>query len=507
LCTSEFTMWDDSWTVAQNPHLAEPIGKALAYYWNPANPQFGLFIPVTDTVWRLIAAGARVTTGPGVSILNPWIFHGANLLLHLITVVLVWKIICRFVANDWAAAAGTAVFAIHPVQVEAVAWVSGLKDVLCGLWTMAAILLYLDAQQGPDDSGVDLLIAWTAPLVCFVLAILSKPGAMSVPLSLTAIEILVPGPARRGTGAKIGRLAPYYLIAIVIAIYSHALQAGPDLPNPPLWARPLIVCDALTFYAKKLVWPSNLTIDYDRTPDHVLAGYAVWFCWVLPAAVAAFCWRNRHRRPAAVLAVCFFVFGCLPNLGWTRFLFQYYSTVADHYLYPSMLGVGLGFALLLQWAADSGAAPRRVAVAVAAALLAACAVVSFRQAGVWADDAALFGHAMAVNPNNFLAQNNFGVVVEQAGDPAGARALFRRSIELRPTHFNAWRNLAIVEAKLNRHAEAIADIRKAMELELRYPPESRMTSQDQELLDRELAKQKPAMPATTQGAATTKNAG
>jgi hypothetical protein len=528
LCTYEFTMWDDTWTVAQNPYLIKPIATALAYFWNPAHPQFGLFIPVTETAWRFIAAGARVSTGPAIAFLNPWVFHGANLAVHLITVVLVWKIIGRFVASAWVAAAGAAVFAIHPLQVEAVAWVSGLKDVLSGMWTMAAILLYLSVgEDGADQSGTESAIAWWGSLLCFVLAVLSKPSAMTVPLSLTAIEVLVPA----GGASKVNklwslirRLAPFYLIAIVVAVYAHFLQSGPDLPNPPLWARPLIACDALTFYARKLVWPANLTIDYDRTPNHVLGEMGAWLGWILPAAVAIWCWLNRRQRPVAVLAVCFFVFGCLPNLGWTRFMFQYYSTVADHYLYPSMLGAALAFALLLQWAIGPSPEPspsptpgqaqeqhRAQLAAVATVLvLGSWAMISFRQAGFWADDTALFEHALAINSNNFLAQNNFGVVLmEQQKDVLGAMPHFRRSIELRPTHFNSWRNLAIAEAKLNRHADAIADIRRAMELELKYPADLRPTSQDQQLLDRELAKLKePAtMTAATTREAATKSAG
>jgi tetratricopeptide (TPR) repeat protein len=242
-----------------------------------------------------------------------------------------------------------------------------------------------------------------------------------------------------------------------------------------------------------------------------------WLGLMLPAVVAVWCWMNRQRRPVAVLAVCFFVFGCLPNLGWTRFMFQYYSTVADHYLYPSMLGVALAFALLVQWAIGPLSEPslsplpgvpqqgKRAQLATVATVLvlSSWGMISFRQAGFWADDTALFEHAMAINSNNFLAQNNYGVVLmQQENDPLSAMPHFRRSIELRPTHFNAWRNLAIAEAKLNRPADAIADIRRAMELELKYPADLRPTAQDQQFLDQELAKLNKPTPATTRATTT-----
>jgi protein O-mannosyl-transferase len=507
LCAAEFTIWDDTYNIPENNGLKLPIDQALAYYWNPGNPQHGLYVPMTYTAWRLIATIAHVNPVGNSPTLNPWIYHAANLALHLIATVLVYRILLRLLRIPWPAAAGAAVFALHPVQVEAVAWISGLKDVMAGMWTMAAILLYLRAGQ--DESGRSNKSYWLS-VTCFVLAVLSKPSVMAMPLALAAVEglgIVYDSKPRRDWLASASRLTPFFILAVVTAANAWRLQGDAALPWTPLWARPLIAGDSLAFYLGRLVWPVGLTVDYDRMPAHVMDGVGLWVNWLLPVILGCYCWICRRRMPALSLAFCFFVAGCLPNLGWTRFLFQYYSTVADHYLYPAMLGPALAVA----WGLSRCARPRSLRAAsamVATFAIGACALLSFRQTAVWQDDFTLFGHALDVNGDCFLANNDYGVALQHAHRQSEALAYFVRSAELNGEHYTAYSNMAITLANLRQYPAAILALHHSLSIQARLsrlankepdqgPYWQRDTKLLQDLLPYVLAATRPTTRAAT----------
>ena len=144
----EFLTWDDDINVYQNPLLNPPAPAGLAHFWT--GPHQNLYVPLTYTVWMGLAWFSRLPDGG----LHPGLFHGANLTLHVAAVLVVFALLRLLVREDWAAGAGALLFAVHPVQVEPVAWVTGLKDVLGGLLLLTAVWLYLRANaQGMGDGG------------------------------------------------------------------------------------------------------------------------------------------------------------------------------------------------------------------------------------------------------------------------------------------------------------------------------------------------------------------
>src|ERR1700733_6640765 len=141
LARNEFVSWDDSFNIYHNPHFNPPTLAGVAAYW--AHPAYGLYIPLTYTLWGLLAMVAQVPPdAQGVS-LNPWIFHLASIALHVLSVLVVFEILQLLIRNRVAACIGAMLFAIHPVQVEAVAWAAGMKDVLSGLLALVAIWQHL----------------------------------------------------------------------------------------------------------------------------------------------------------------------------------------------------------------------------------------------------------------------------------------------------------------------------------------------------------------------------
>lgn len=152
VCGSEFVAWDDNLNVSKNPSFNPPTIETVAEYWK--GPYLDLYIPVTYTIWGLLAAVAQVSVPDAMGIrLNPYVFHTANLLVHLTAVLAAYALLRRLIGRQWPALAGAMLFAIHPLQVEPVAWVTGLKDVLSGMLTIAALWQYVCYADERERSG------------------------------------------------------------------------------------------------------------------------------------------------------------------------------------------------------------------------------------------------------------------------------------------------------------------------------------------------------------------
>ncbi|HEY7088013.1 MAG TPA: tetratricopeptide repeat protein, partial [Tepidisphaeraceae bacterium] len=325
--------------------------------------------------------------------------------------------------NDWPAVVGAMLFAIHPVQVQAVAWVSGLKDVLSGFLALVAVWQYF---VGTRRSYVIATIAMFA-------ATLAKPSAMVTPLIVLIIDVLV---MKRPLRSSLRSLWIWFALALPAAILTKLAQPPTGVPAAPLWARPLVAMDSLTFYIGKLLLPVGLTVDYGRTPMRVFHGPLFYLSWLVPLIIFGVCMLSR-RRPMQYLAACaIFVAGVLPVLGFTPFQYQKISGVADHYIYLSMLGPALAIALFV---ADH---PTRLVVVAAGILLGMLAVLTVRQTGFWHDDAALFAHNIAINPASGLAHLNLGAALERGGDLDGAEREYREALRIDPNDADATANLS-----------------------------------------------------------------
>jgi hypothetical protein len=492
---NEFSTWDDPNTIYLNPAFNPPRFGPILEFWDPRNIQAGLWVPLTYTVWGLLSTVAYLNQPDDWgSRLNPMVFHGASLLVHLVTTLLVFVLVRKLLsATDddrpraWSADVrafiGAAVFAVHPIQVETVAWTSGLKDALWGLWAAAAVVCYLRWMEGSEANGSPRRRHgwWWAGLVCFVLGTWSKPTAMVIPALVLAVDLVV----RRQWRAAAWSTAGWFAIVPVVMLWTRYAQPGGGVPTLSLPYRPLIVLDSLAFYLGKLVLPVGLTFDYGRTPLSIVESGAIYWTWVFPVAVgAAVVWIGRRayssgERSAAlpVLGAGWFVIACSPVLGAIPFLFQYYSTVSDHYVYSSMVGVAIGVA----WAAGRvGSAGKGTAVVLLVALLGFWVVRSAQQMGTWRDSTALYEHALKVNPRSFASMTNLGGMWLYKGDVAGGgsagRADYKRAmvfydsaVVTRDDYSVAWDFRAVALLRLGEREEGIRSLLKALDVASKVP--------------------------------------
>jgi tetratricopeptide (TPR) repeat protein len=214
---------------------------------------------------------------------------------------------------------------------------------------------------------------------------------------------------------------------------THRAQPTLDVQPIRLLQRPIIAADALAFYLGKLLWPMPLAVDYGRSPARVLHSAAAYWTWLIPVLVTAAVVLSRRR--IMMCAWLIFIFAAGANLGLMRFEFQLFSTVADHYVYLSLLGVALAVGYV------ASIAPLRGRIVIAACLV-ACSIVSFHAAGVWRDSFALWRQVLSVNPTSGLAAGNLGSALLESGDIPGAMAWLHRAREVDPNDVFARMNLS-----------------------------------------------------------------
>ncbi|MGN6507652.1 MAG: hypothetical protein ACTHM6_19005 [Tepidisphaeraceae bacterium] len=415
----DFTWWDDPDTVTQNPMMNPVRIDSFIYHWTHSTA--AIYIPLTYTVWAAVASIARVPPGEFGITLNPYFFHAANLIVHIAGAWFAWEVLRKLLRNNFAALIGAIVWAIHPVQVESVGWVSGLKDVLSGTLVLATLWRYLAWRE--SGKARDYLVA----LGLFVLAMLAKPSAMTAPLLIIAIDRLAQGVSWRRCLAGV---LPFLIATAPIALIARTVQPTPTV-HYPTWLVPLLAGHSLAFYLVKIAAPLRLSFDYGQTPAAVLASGNFWYAWLLPAALVCgaliYFVRDADRQPdraLPLLAFLLFALAPLHVLGLTKFDFQKVSTVADHYLYVAMLGP----ALLGGWAVMRF--PKFTAPALLVLLVLGCR--SMVQAGVWQNEQTLMNHALSVNPRSWVAHNNLASLAGKAGDFDRERAELLQAETLLP---------------------------------------------------------------------------
>lgn len=448
----DFVSFDDNLHIYENPYFAPVTLAHIAYFWRR---QFGdLYIPVSYTVFGALAWIASETKAdPSITdtgaLFDPRIFHAASFAFHIASTLLVFALLNRLVKDEKASAFGAALFAIHPFQVESVAWISEIRGMLSNLFSLAALVVYAIGLDRSAQSGRPRL-SWaaSAALVALtLLATLSKPSAVILPLLMAIVAVSL---KRRPAPDALIDAAPVLIAALPVVAITRMVQHAAQYSIAPFYARPLIAGDALAFYVAKLIAPARMTVDYGRTPSLVLHSWWGYVTWLVPAALAAIAYRQRRRAPYLGAGMALAAAALLPVLGFSPFKFQAFSTVADRYMYLAMLGPAVIAAYAL-------ASARSAAIyAAAAAALAVLFAISFVQLGKWQNSEILYSYTLAVNPASPPIQVNYADLYMKK-DPAVAEAHFRAAIRSDPRYPDAHMNLGTVLENTGRPAQALAE--------------------------------------------------
>jgi tetratricopeptide (TPR) repeat protein len=452
-----FPFWDDDIHVHANPHLANLGWESLRAFWS--GPWQQLYIPLTYSAWAGLAALSRWADGLPVSegALNAAWFHGANIAVHTASAVLAFVLLRRLTRKfapsadehriNLAAALGAAFFALHPLQVEPVAWISGLRDVLGGCLGLAALAVLF---RGEHPTVPRALVA----TLLFVASLAAKPAGVALPV---VAGVLAMAPFRWTPRQIIAVLGPWLVIGVLWVLLTSRAQWAAELAVGlvPVWMRPLVAADALAFYLLKTLMPLGLAADYGRSPDQALAAGWLWWMWLGPAALTAVLVAVKSLR---LYLVPWLVFAAalLPTLGLVPFNFQLVSTVADRYAYFALLGPALALAMIVARSA------RRWVTLAATVWVIALAIWSAVRLPLWSEDLKLFAATLATNPTSWKAMHNYASALDDRGRTAEGEELMREVIARRPDSAEAFNDLAVMVWKLGRHAEAAALMRQSV---------------------------------------------
>ena len=428
--------WDGLWRLWFSPAEIEDEG----HYWPLVYTSFWL----EHKLWGFAPAG----------------FHAVNILLHAANTLLVRRLAERLaVPGAWLVAA---VFAVHPLHVESVAWIIERKDLLSGLCYLAAFLAWLRFADEPRAGRGHYVLA----LALFVAGMLCKSIVVTLPAAFLIVSWWRRG---RVTGGDLLHAAPFLAVgaAIAAADVSFYNMREPLSLGYTAVERLLIAAHALWFYVGKLLWPVGLAVIYPHWEADA-GDPAAWGHVAALAALAAALWFLRGRVGRGPLAgAAFFAVTLSPVLGFVDYGYMQFSFVADRHQYLA----GLGLTAVLAGAAARGAdrlpSPgwRRCASGAAAVVLAALAVLTWRHAGVYRDGETLFTHVIAHNPTARFAHRNLGeaLTAEERWDEA--LAAFRVAAEQAPDDDRDHSNVGAALIMLDRLDEAEERLRHALALD------------------------------------------
>jgi len=468
--------WDDDTNIHRNPLYSPLCWSSVALFWK--GPFQQLYIPVTYSVWAFLVALSRLLAGTGLSVgpINPVLFHGANLLVHLLSTSMVFVILRRLLSATFAgggmkkisperillsSAAGALAFAVHPVQVEAVAWVSGLRDLLGGALSLAAIALFLASLEKSSDAEAGRFrqgIRYLAATLLLLLAFGSKPGSVVTPaLALLCGSWLL---AVRGRSFRpLLWLIPWFVLAVIEVIMTSKSQPAAELARTlvPFWARPMVACDALGFYLGKLIWPFSLSADYGRSPNSILENGTLYWSWAVPVVVTGILALFKPLRPY-ILPLGLLAVGVLPTLGLIPFNFQVVSTVSDRYLYLAMIGPALAVGYLLC------SVSFRMALGISIVLFPGWSVLTLLQLPEWASGNVFFPAVLSRNPTSWKSRHNYACTLDSQGKLQEALNEFDAAIRLRPSNAEAHNDRALTLLKMGRRQEAIVGFQQSLQV-------------------------------------------
>ncbi len=456
-------LWDDDHYVSQNQNLRTLDGLGRIWLHIGATPQY--YPLVFTSFWVEYQLWQAHTLG----------YHLVNILLHAVGALLVWRILVRLkVSGGWLAAA---VFALHPVQVESVAWITERKNALSAVFYLAALLAWiryfgLDRRDNAEQGDVGW---WLYLLGCglFVCALLSKTVTCTLPIVILLLiwwkrgEVLL---------REFWAIVPMLVIGLGAGLLTvwieHLNLAGTGTGargadwDLSILQRFLLAGRALWFYLTKLIWPTQLCFIYPRWAMQTSGAWQLLFPLSFTALLAIlYALRERLTR-GPLVAMLFFAVTLAPALGFVNVYPFRYSFVADHFQYLASLGpivllCATGWVLLAR-------GPRVRAVS-GTAVLAVLGVLSWQQAHVYRSLDSLWQTTIDRNPQAWMAYANYGILLQSRRELPRAIAMHEQAVTIRPDDPRLRLNLAVALADGNRADDALREYESLLKTSPQFP--------------------------------------
>lgn len=441
---NDFVYFDDDQAILNNPMLKNP---SLGGFFGGQN--LGMYAPITWIGYWLVT----VFFGEGA-----WGFHLASLLIHALNGFLMYQFLRLLTERNWVALAAALLFAVHPVQAEAVCWAAGFSTVLFTTFYIASLAAYVQWRKSN-------IHAWLyGSIGLFVAANLSKSAAVTLPLALILIDYFIDKKLiRKFWLSKI----PYFIFSLLFGFYTFVTRAreGHDITNDvkdyDLLDRLWMVSQTLLFYPAKLLAPLGFTVSYPfPAPD----GPWPWYYYAAPPVLAGLAWlfwTRWRKNPWLVLGIGLYVLPLGVMLPFRTV--GSFELRSDRYVYFSAVGLFL----LLAYAAERlKPIQRNLALGVVAAVL---TFLSIRQARTWENGVALFGNCVRQSPESAMCQCNLGYSELLALDFSNAATHYSEALKLDKSYVEAYNGRGQAYFNLRKVPEALSDFTNALEAGIRTP--------------------------------------
>lgn len=492
--TFEFLNFDDADYVAKNPMVLKGLTVA-GLKWAFSGSHAANWHPLT---WLSHMLDIDLFGN------NPGLHHLVNVGFHFINSVLVMLLLQKLTGAFWRSAAVAALFAIHPLHVESVAWISERKDVLSAMFFLLSVSCYVTYARSRSATG------YLLSLILFVLGLLSKPMVVTLPLVLLLLDFWPLARYAPGTDASPAHGArrlileklPFFLLSIAGSVTTYLAQSsgGGSSAMSPIALAPRIANSFLSVagYLEKTFWPTSLASFYPHfatvRPD--IPWLPVVLSFLLCAAVCYLSFRQRVKRPYLLFGWLWYLVMLIPVIGIIQVGGQ---AMADRYTYLPLVGIFVA----LVWGASEAFERFRVGrvlpAAVTAAVVILLAAVAWKQTSYWHDSISLHERSVAVTDNNWKALqglcsanmdrgrydeavsqcsqavsilptfpegwDSLGIALASKGEIAKAIPCFERALQLRPDYPNAYVNLGTSTAKLGDYKQSAAYFREALRID------------------------------------------
>jgi tetratricopeptide (TPR) repeat protein len=437
----DFVNYDDPVYVRDNPHVRAGLTPG-SIGWAFTSGEAANWFPVTRLSHLLDAQLFGMRAG------GP---HLVNVLLHALAALCLFLFLRRATGVRWPPAVVALLFALHPLHVESVAWVSERKDVLCAFFWFLALWAYVRYAARPTRGR------YLAVLLPFCLGLMAKPMIVTLPLVLLLLDFW---PLRRWP--RFAEKLPFVALSAAAAIATYLVQresgAVRTLAVFPFGLRFENTLVSYAVYLAKVIWPSRLAVFYPFPPAIPLWQPVV--AATILAGISLLVWRARAAYPYLLAGWLWYLVTLAPVIGLVQVGAQ---ARADRYLYVPFVGI----AIMLAWGgADWLRRVPRAAAAIAVCAILPCAAVAEAQLQFWKNSESLFEHAIAVTGDNYIAQHNLGAALaEVPGRSSEAMAHYREALRIQPDSAAGHLDLANILANAGRLPEAVSEYQAAERIE------------------------------------------
>ncbi len=446
----DFINLDDNLYLTENPHLRhglteEAVRWSLTANWAQPDPH--------SDYWRPLSFLSHALDVELFG-MNPAGHHWMNVLFHAVNAVVLFELLRRMTGALWPSVFVAAIWAVHPLRVEAVAWATARKDVLSTSFWLLTTAAYLWYTRAPRPGR------YLVMLLCFVLGLMCKPMLVTLPFVLLLLDYWPLGRLQTSWRRAVAEKLPLLALSLISSAITSAVQTPGEtratLDQVPLTMRLGNAVTAYAAYLRKTIWPDDLAVFYPY-PASLPAWQVALAAGVLVAitALAVVHWR---RCPYLLVGWLWYLGTLVPVIGLVQVGSQ---SMADRFTYVPMVGV----LIMAAWAWPV----RPVWIGVGGGVLLACAVLARQQLGHWQNSETLFRHALAVTTDNWPAHHNLGETLEAQGHDAESADHYRATLRLQPDYAEAHFNLANVLSRTGPPREAVTHYQAALRLRPDYP--------------------------------------